>query len=123
TRVRLNYKGTPLVAAVEDLAKRTGAPIRLGNRSDFYGRTVTLTTDPLPFWLALEQFCDKAKLHEDITLPPIDDETDSRRRRAIEDMAAQNAIHLAQLGILVGQPQFALPKPNPSTYPNYNQQI
>src|SRR5204862_7077262 len=64
TLVQLDYKDTPLAAAVVDLAKRTGAPITLASPDAFGGRTVTVASGPLPFWEALELFCRQAGLHE-----------------------------------------------------------
>jgi hypothetical protein len=64
TIVQLDYKDTPLAAAVNDLAKRTGAPIKLASTDAFAGRTVTVVSGPLPFWEALELFSRQAGLHE-----------------------------------------------------------
>jgi hypothetical protein len=64
TLVQLDYKDTPLAAAVADLAKRTGAPITLASTDAYTGRTVTVASGPLPFWEALELFSRQAGVHE-----------------------------------------------------------
>jgi hypothetical protein len=65
TLVALHYDKTPLADAVADLARRSGAPITLhGDPAKFKGRTVTIVTDPWPFWQALPLFCQWAGLHE-----------------------------------------------------------
>jgi hypothetical protein len=97
------------------------APIRVGNPSDFYGRTVTIRTDPLPFWMALEQFCDKAGLHEDITRAPLDDELARTQRMLLEEVAVQRARirqMAAPLGVKIVVSSF-----DRSAFPKFHQQI
>lgn len=65
TRIRLEYKDTPVPEAVADLAKKTGFQIQLvGDTSKLAGRTITLDTGETTFWQAFDQFCQKAGLIE-----------------------------------------------------------
>jgi hypothetical protein len=64
TRIQLNYTDVPLVAAVEDLVRRTGAPLRLPHTPFHYlNRTVTVATGPVPYWQALDLVCRRAGVH------------------------------------------------------------
>ena len=66
TLVEFKYDHTPLLEAVEDLKRRTGAAIRRSTTpAKFQGRTVTAATaGPVPFWDAIDLFCQKADLHQ-----------------------------------------------------------
>jgi hypothetical protein len=65
TRIRLEYRDTPVTEAVADLAKKTGFQIQLvGDTSKLAGRTITLDTGETTFWQAFDQFCQKAGLVE-----------------------------------------------------------
>jgi hypothetical protein len=69
-RLRLAYKDTSVPEAVRDLARRTGYPIQLqADPVSLAFRKVTVQTDDLPFWEALEQFCHAAGLVERDLLP------------------------------------------------------
>jgi hypothetical protein len=64
-RLRLVYRQTPVLQAVEDFAAKTGFPITVaGSRAHLAGRKITLDTGETSFWDALEQFCQKAGLQE-----------------------------------------------------------
>jgi hypothetical protein len=64
-RVRLVYKDTPVLDAVEDVAARTGLDVRVeGELSGLEGRTLTLDTGETTVWEALARFCRKAGLSE-----------------------------------------------------------
>jgi len=64
TTVALDFTNTPLDDAVKTLAKKTGLAIELPQRAQFAGRKVSIKTEPLPVWEAIEAFCRKADLHE-----------------------------------------------------------
>lgn len=64
-RVKLDYRDTPLGAAVNDLKARTGLNLSLDpNRVANPLRKVTCLTAELPAWEALEAFCAAAGLRE-----------------------------------------------------------
>ncbi len=64
-KVHLVYKDTPVLEAVEDLARKTGFAIRIeGDRAPLAGRKITLNVGPTSFWEALAVFCQKAGLVE-----------------------------------------------------------
>src|SRR5439155_17361087 len=55
-RVHLAYKETPLVQALEDLAKKTEFPIELAiPRARLANRRITLDTGTVSFWEAFDQ--------------------------------------------------------------------
>jgi hypothetical protein len=63
-RIQLNYADVPLVAAVEDLVRRTGAPLRLPHTPFHYlNRTVTVAAGPVPYWQALDLVCRRAGVY------------------------------------------------------------
>jgi hypothetical protein len=65
TKVRLVYKDTPILAALQDLRKKTGVGIDLiDNRQIVVQRKITLDTGETSFWQAFDQFCAKAGLVE-----------------------------------------------------------
>ncbi|MCI0458657.1 MAG: hypothetical protein L0Z62_16975 [Gemmataceae bacterium] len=65
TKIRLNYKDTPLDDVLQDLMKRTGVQVRLQPGSLRAAlRKVTLDTGEGPFWEALAQLCAKAGVRE-----------------------------------------------------------
>src|SRR5262249_36747862 len=64
-RVRLTFKGVPVLDAVEEVAARTGLRLRVdGDTAALEERTVTLDTGLTTVWEALAQFCRKAGLGE-----------------------------------------------------------
>jgi hypothetical protein len=71
-RVRLLYADTPLAAAVEDLAKKTGFAIKLEPDKALLlaDRTLTLDTGEVTFWEAWERFCAAAGVMERLPAPP-----------------------------------------------------
>jgi hypothetical protein len=63
--VHLVYKDTPLSEAVQDIARKTGFQIQLeGDQTKFAKRKITLDTGEIPFWQAVDRFCQKAGLME-----------------------------------------------------------
>jgi hypothetical protein len=63
--VHLVYKDTPVTQAVQDIAQKTGFQIQLeGDQNKFAKRKITLDTGELPFWQAVDQFCQQAGLVE-----------------------------------------------------------
>ncbi|MCS6866399.1 MAG: HEAT repeat domain-containing protein [Gemmataceae bacterium] len=64
-RVALNYRNMPLGAALNDFRSRSGLPIQLdaSQLADPF-RQITLQTEELPVWEALEAFCTAAGLRE-----------------------------------------------------------
>jgi hypothetical protein len=71
TRLRLVCKDMPLPAAVEELARKAGVPIKLqGDREKLAQRKITLDTGETSFWNALDQLCRKAGLVEEAPPPP-----------------------------------------------------
>ncbi len=65
TKVSLNFRDTPLIDAVGELAKRSGQRIALdGEPAKYANRTVTLEIKDVPFWQALDRFCEAAGLIE-----------------------------------------------------------
>jgi hypothetical protein len=70
-RLRLNYTDTPLAEAVDDLANKTGFPIKLeGAKTLLADRTLTLDTGEVSFWEAWERFCIAAGLTERLPAQP-----------------------------------------------------
>jgi hypothetical protein len=65
TRVRLTFKDTPVLDAVEEVAARTGFHLQVeGDTAALEARTVSLDTGLTTAWEALAQFCRKAGLTE-----------------------------------------------------------
>lgn len=64
TKVALQIRDMPLVEAVKALASQTGLPFELSPAAKFAGRKITVQSDPLPVWDAVELFCRKADIHE-----------------------------------------------------------
>ncbi len=64
-KIHLVCKDTPLAAAVADLARKSGYPIKLYDpENKLKDRTVTLDTGETTFWHALGLFCQEASLSE-----------------------------------------------------------
>jgi hypothetical protein len=81
--VRLSYKDIKAADAVADFARRTGGPVQLsGDVGKLADRTVTLETEELPYWEALERLCRAAGLREATPAPeaPRPQPPDSRMR-------------------------------------------
>jgi hypothetical protein len=71
TRVRLVCKDQPLPAAVEELARKAGMPLKLqGNAAKLAEQKITLDTGETSFWNALDQLCRKAGLVEEAPPAP-----------------------------------------------------
>ncbi len=88
-RVRLVYKDTPVLEAVEDLAARTGLDLRIeGDAGDLEGRTLTLDSGETTAWEALAAFCRKAGLSEAGTAAPPADGMEGAVRLADSRAAA-----------------------------------
>jgi hypothetical protein len=65
TNVSVKFDKTPLIEAVGELAKRSGQRIALdGEPTKYASRTVTLEIKDMPFWHALDRFCEAAGLIE-----------------------------------------------------------
>jgi hypothetical protein len=63
--VRLVYSDTPVAQAAQDFARKTGFTIQLdGDQTKLANRKITLDTGDVPFWQAVDQFCEKAGLVE-----------------------------------------------------------
>ncbi len=62
--IHLHYQDAPVIDAVQDLARKTGYPIRLEDPARFIGKRVTLDTGRTTFWHALAEFCQTAGLAE-----------------------------------------------------------
>jgi hypothetical protein len=63
--VHLVYNDTPVTEAVQDMARKTGFTIQIeGDQTKLNGRKLTLDTGEVPFWQAVDQFCEKAGLVE-----------------------------------------------------------
>jgi hypothetical protein len=59
--VHLVYTDMPVTHAVEDLARKTGFQIQIeGDQTKLANRKITLDTGEIPFWQAVDQFCQKA---------------------------------------------------------------
>jgi hypothetical protein len=59
--IRLVYNDTPVTEAVQDMARKTGFPIQIeGDQTKLANRKITLDTSEIPFWQAVDQFCEKA---------------------------------------------------------------
>jgi hypothetical protein len=72
--VRLLYANTPLTQAVDDMARKTGFPIQFqGDKNKLAKRRITLDTGDVPFWQAVDQFCQKAGLVERGSVAVADD--------------------------------------------------
>ncbi len=72
--VHLVYKDTPLKAAIADFEKKAGVGFNLIDAdSKLKDKRITLDTGKVPFWTALEKFCDAAGLVEadPSKVPPI----------------------------------------------------
>jgi hypothetical protein len=63
--VHLVYADTPVNQAVQDLARKTGFQIQIeGDQTKLANRKITLDTGEVPFWQAVDEFCQKAGLVE-----------------------------------------------------------
>jgi hypothetical protein len=63
--VHLVYKDTPVAEAVQDMVRKTGFQIQIeGDQTKLADRKITLDTGEIPFWQAVDQFCQKAGLVE-----------------------------------------------------------
>jgi hypothetical protein len=83
--VDLDYRKTPLTAAVADLSRCTGLPLLLyGEPATFANRTVTLAADRVTSWQAIRLLCAQAGLHEadhrTPTAPPMPFGSDEPRK-------------------------------------------
>jgi len=59
--IRLVYNDTPVTEAVQDIARKTGFPVQIeGDQTKLANRKITLDTGEIPFWQAVDQFCEKA---------------------------------------------------------------
>jgi hypothetical protein len=68
--IRLVYNDTPVTEAVQDMARKTGFPIQIeGDQTKLANRKITLDTGEIPFWQAVDQFCEKAGLVERGSVP------------------------------------------------------
>jgi hypothetical protein len=71
TTVALDFDNTPLEEAVKKLSRDARMPLELPMSARYVKRKVTVKSEPLPVWEALELFCRKADLHEwDPSVPP-----------------------------------------------------
>jgi hypothetical protein len=65
TRVKLAFKDAPLAEALAEFNKKSGYAVRLHDPDQkLKGRTVTLATEEITFWEALDRFCEQAGLVE-----------------------------------------------------------
>ena len=63
--VHLAFTDTPVTQAVQDLARKTGFQIQIeGDQTKLANRKITLDTGEVPFWQAVDEFCQKAGLVE-----------------------------------------------------------
>jgi hypothetical protein len=63
--VYLVYTDMPVTQAVQDIARKTGFQIQIeGDQTKLANRKITLDTGEIPFWQALDQFCQQAGLVE-----------------------------------------------------------
>lgn len=70
-RVKLSFKDTPVIDAVDELVRQSGYNIQIqGNVDNLIKRTVTLETGETTFWQAFDQLCAKAGLEEVAGLAP-----------------------------------------------------
>ncbi len=59
--IRLVFNDTPVTEAVQDIARKTGFPIQIeGDQTKLANRKITLDTGEIPFWQAVDQFCERA---------------------------------------------------------------
>ena len=65
--VALDFRDRPLNAAVAELRTKLGIPLNLHPGVKDPARLITLKTDELPPWQALEKFCDAVGLTEQLT--------------------------------------------------------
>ncbi|HLJ94990.1 MAG TPA: hypothetical protein VKU02_17575 [Gemmataceae bacterium] len=92
--VHLVYRDTPLLQAVEDLARRTGFPIEIaGGKERLANRRITLDTGEATFWEAFDRFCHTAGLVEKPAAPGTELDANNRllsdaaqRQRALVQM-------------------------------------
>ncbi len=111
TRLKLDYRDTPLPDAVADLAKRAGCAIDLQNRDKLAHRTVTLQTAEIPFWQALAAFCDSAQ----VTLLTSDLSGRPQAARDVDAIRAQMEMELRRQAVV--QQGFAQPFPQQGAGP------
>jgi hypothetical protein len=63
--VHLVYTDMPVTQAVQDMARKTGFQIQIeDDQTKLANRKITLDTGDIPFWQAVDQFCQKAGLVE-----------------------------------------------------------
>jgi len=80
SRVKLSFKDVKISEAVQDLAKRSGYGMELAPEARAIGDgTMTLETAALPFWEALERFCEAAGLTQQAG--PVEVRPRERRRQ------------------------------------------
>jgi hypothetical protein len=95
-RVRLVYKATPVLEAVEDLAARTGLEVRVeGDLTTLKERTVTLDTGATTAWEALAAFCRKAGLAEPGTPARLEPDDAEGEISLVDARSAPLPCHLA----------------------------
>jgi hypothetical protein len=59
--IRLVYNDTPVTEAVQDIVRKTGFHILIeGDQTKLANRKITLDTGEIPYWQAVDQFCEKA---------------------------------------------------------------
>jgi hypothetical protein len=97
--VRLVYSDTLVTEAVQDLGRKTGFTVQIeGDQTKLGGRKITLDTGEVPFWQAVDQFCQKAGLVErgstalsDNTNPEMDEMRMQRMRMRMWMVEQQGA--------------------------------
>jgi len=63
--VHLVYKDTPVTQAVQDIIRKTDFQIQLtGDATKLANRKITLDTGEVPYWQAIDMFCQRAGLVE-----------------------------------------------------------
>ncbi|HEY8504619.1 MAG TPA: hypothetical protein VIL46_08555, partial [Gemmataceae bacterium] len=109
------YQNVPLSEAVEDLAKKTGLPVRLDPAQvPNPSRPVTLDTGEVPLWEALERFCAAAGLREGQPRPAANPQPDrnlSRRGGMIVQTITPVGLPTApeQITLVAGEPDGSAP--------------
>jgi hypothetical protein len=117
--VHLVYTDMPVTQAVQDLARKTGFQIQIeGDQTKLANRKITLDTGEIPFWQAVDQFCQKAGLVERASLViPENTNTNVYERRM--GMAMRFKTKEGYYGGLRPEMPLVLLEGKPQTLPTY----
>jgi hypothetical protein len=107
--VRLSYTDLPVAEAVQDIARKTGFQIQFqGDQTKLANRKITLDTGEVPFWQAIDQFCEKAGLVERGSAPGAEPPKVAADQKEVEFRAARAVAFSSTGRIYGGRPEIPL---------------